>query len=61
MDEEYYIYQRVRARGYTMVDRDIEAFCSRCGDGTVVISVSLSEVRNGRGTGASIGRDDEKD
>lgn len=42
MDEEFPIYQRVRGEVSVLVGQGIEAFRSRGGDDTVVISVSLS-------------------
>ena len=41
-DEESLISQRVRTRIPVCVDQDVEAFCSRGDDSTVVIGVSLS-------------------
>ena len=42
MDEESLVYQRVRSGAPVLVDQDVEAFCSRGGDSTVVIGASLS-------------------
>lgn len=52
MGEESGIYQGVRSGTSVLVDQDVEAFCGRGDDGTVVIGVSLSVSRyltmNGR-------------
>jgi len=42
MDEESHIRQRVMNGASVLVHQDIEAFCSRGGEDTVVIGVSLS-------------------
>ena len=45
--DERKIYRLPRLKGgvCALADQDIEAFCSRGGDGTVVIGVSLSMSR----------------
>lgn len=52
MDEKSGIYQGVRSGTPVLVDQDVEAFCGRGDNGTVVIGVSLSVSRylmmNGR-------------
>ena len=46
MDKESLINQRVRIEASVLVRHDIEAFCSRGGEDTVVIGVSLSMSQN---------------
>ena len=48
MGEESHIYQRVRSEVPVWLDQDVEAFCSRGGESTVVIGASLSAPREFR-------------